>query len=230
MSDPKSLIVGLGNPGPEYRETRHNLGFMLAGQLLALAENRASMRLERLAFSDDCELYSLRLAGAPRLLAKPLTYMNLSGQAVARIVGRFGLAATDVVVVHDDLDLALGRIKLKRGGSSGGHKGVESVAHCLGSVDFWRLRLGTGRPSRCTPVERFVLEPFRPEERPVAEAMLKAASSGLGLLYRRGPQAAMLQLHSAVPASSEEEPQLADDLSGKAILSASDGGVSSPRS
>ncbi|MGE4552295.1 MAG: aminoacyl-tRNA hydrolase, partial [Desulfovibrionaceae bacterium] len=199
MADHKTCIAALGNPGPEYRDTRHNLGFMLADRLLALGAERPAMRLARLPFSDDCELYALRLAGASRLLAKPLTYMNLSGQAVARVVGRNGLTPADVVVVHDDLDLPLGRIKLKRGGSSGGHKGVESIAQCLGSPEFWRLRLGIGRPPRHTAVERFVLEPFAPEEQPAVRAMLETAHKGLELMLRRGPQAAMMLLHTATP-------------------------------
>ena len=195
--DSVRLIAALGNPGPQYEDTRHNLGFMLADRLIALGRERKSMRLERLDGSDDCETFRLHLGGAPRILVKPLAYMNLSGDAVARVAGRESIRAEEILVVHDDLDLDLGRIKLKQGGGSGGHKGVESIAERLGSTAFWRLRLGIGRPPQFTPVERYVLEPPTREEAPLLPGILDEALKGLEVFFRRGPQAAMTHLHTA---------------------------------
>ncbi len=193
--EPVRLIAALGNPGPRYEDTRHNLGFMLADRLIELGRERKSMHLTRLDGSDDCEVWRLHLGGAPRILVKPLTYMNLSGDAVARVAGRESVRTEEILVVHDDLDLGLGRIKLKHGGSSGGHKGVDSIEQRLGSAGFWRLRLGIGRPPEYTPVEQYVLEPFAKDEAALVPEVLADALKGLEILFRRGPQAAQQHLH-----------------------------------
>ncbi len=181
------LIVGLGNPGPEYAATRHNFGFMGIDNILLTACERKSMHLEPLQIEGDYQLWSVILGGASCLLAKPMTFMNLSGRAVARICGRHGVAQADVVVLHDELDLPLGRMKLKRGGGANGHRGIESIAEHLGSEDFLRLRLGIGRPEFSSAVTRWVLEPFAPEETDGVRAVCAAAHKGLALLFRRGP-------------------------------------------
>jgi len=180
------LIVGLGNPGPEYAETRHNFGFLVIDDILATARNRKSMRLETLHGEGDYLLYGVTLGGTSCLLAKPLTFMNLSGRAVARICGRHAVALSDVVVLHDELDLPLGRMKLKKGGGSNGHRGIDSIAEHLGSEDFLRLRLGIGRPEFSSDVSRFVLQPFPLAEQDGVRAVCAAAQKGLTLMLRRG--------------------------------------------
>lgn len=152
-------IVGLGNPGQKYRFTRHNLGF---GFIELLAE-RAGIAVDRLKWR--ALVGQGRLAGQEVVLAKPQTFMNLSGLAVAELVSFFKLELGRLVVVHDDLDLPLGRLRLTQGGSSGGHKGVASIIERLGGEKFIRLRFGIGRPPspEIDPVD-FVLGEFKPEE------------------------------------------------------------------
>jgi len=181
------LIVGLGNPGPEYAATRHNVGFMVVDDILATARERKSMRLEVLQAEGDYQLWSVVLGGVGCLLAKPMTFMNLSGRAVAKICGRHGVDPAEVVAVHDELDLPVGRMKLKRGGGANGHRGVESLVEHLGGEDFLRLRLGIGRPEFSSAVTRWVLEPFAAEEAEAVRAVCAAAHKGLTLLFRRGP-------------------------------------------
>ncbi|HBE94047.1 MAG TPA: aminoacyl-tRNA hydrolase [Desulfovibrio sp.] len=183
---PKGILAGLGNPGEQYRETRHNYGFFLLDHVLGLAATRKSMRLSPVQESGDALAWSATLGGAPWILVKPLTYMNKSGLVVARYARRHGLGPESVIVAHDELDLPLGRMKLKRGGSSAGHNGVESVISELGSPDFWRLRLGIGRPLERRDMADWVLEPFAPVERETTRLVLPAAWKGLDLFLRRG--------------------------------------------
>lgn len=194
--DSTPLIVALGNPGQQYECTRHNFGFLVADAILAQARGRKSMALKPLQSSGDFELYSLSLGGVSCLLTKPLTYMNLSGKAVARILGRHGIAAADILVLHDELDLSLGRMKLKRGGGSNGHKGIESIAEHTGTADFLRLRLGIGRPLYASDVANYVLEPFSNQEMKDVEAVCQAALKGLTLFMRRGMAEAVQMLNA----------------------------------
>lgn len=183
----KSAIVGLGNPGPKYEHTRHNIGFMLVDRLLAMGEERKNMRLEKIEESGDYELWKIKFAGAFRLLAKPMTYMNLSGRAVSKICGRHGLSPDQIMVVHDELDLPVGRMKLKKGGGNNGHNGLESIQGSLDTADFYRLRLGVGRPvDAYKPISDWVLEPFLPENAVHIPAIIDHACKGLDIFYRRG--------------------------------------------
>lgn len=190
------LIVGLGNPGPDYAATRHNFGFLVIDDILAVARARKSMRLEIIQAEGDYQLFGVTLGGASCLLAKPMTFMNLSGRAVARICGRHGVELENVVVVHDELDLPVGRMKLKKGGGSNGHRGIDSIVEHLGSEEFLRLRLGIGRPGSSSAVSRFVLEPFAPEDLDGVQAVCSAAHKGLTLLLRRGQGEATLFVNS----------------------------------
>ena len=201
---PKGLLAGLGNPGDEYRETRHNYGFFLIDHILELAASRKSMRLAPVQESGDALVWSANLGGAPWLLVKPLTYMNKSGLVVGRYARRHGLEPGSVVVAHDELDLPLGRMKLKRGGSSAGHNGVESIIAELGAPDFWRLRLGIGRPQVRRDMADWVLEAFSAEERETTRAVLPAAWKGLDLFLRRGEAPAVQFLNGF---SAEEKPE-----------------------
>lgn len=194
--DSTPLIVALGNPGPEYQHTRHNFGFLVADRILAQAAGRKSMALKPLQGGGDFELYSLVLGGKSCLLAKPLTYMNLSGKAAARILGKHGSLAKDMIVLHDELDLPLGRMKLKRSGGANGHRGVESIVEHTGTEDFLRLRLGIGRPQYAGDVAKYVLEPFAPEDATALDGVIEAAVKGLTLYFRRG-QGEAVQLINA---------------------------------
>lgn len=157
------LIVGLGNPGPSYHATRHNIGF------LAIEALAAAYRICLQSFLPSAE-YGEGMAGAHRVvLAKPLTYMNASGKAVVALSTHFAILPADVIVVHDDLDLALGRIKLKTKGGDAGHYGVRSVIEHLGTGEFTRIRIGIGRPPSKEEVVSFVLTPFTSDELPLVK-------------------------------------------------------------
>ncbi len=185
--DYKGVIVGLGNPGTQYEHTRHNIGFMLVDALLSMAENRKNMRLEPIEESGDYLLWKIKFAGAYRLLAKPQTFMNLSGKAVSKICGRHRLSPEQVMVVHDELDLPVGRMKLKKDGGNNGHNGLESVQESLNTPGFQRLRLGVGRPAdRFKDISNWVLEPFSVEEAAHLPGIIDHAIKGLDIFYRRG--------------------------------------------
>lgn len=179
------LIVGLGNPGPEYAATRHNLGFrVVEGWLKRFGCRREQMRWQALLFESPWE-------GGTVLLAKPLTYMNRSGEAVAPLVRSLRLDLERVWVVCDDFSLPLGRLRLRRRGSDGGHRGLRSVIQALGSQDFPRLRMGVGPvPWGMDPIE-FVLSPFTPEEQPAVETMCQRAVEALACALQEGIEAAM---------------------------------------
>ncbi|MDP2847900.1 MAG: aminoacyl-tRNA hydrolase [Humidesulfovibrio sp.] len=208
--DTTPLIIALGNPGPQYERTRHNFGFLVADAILTQASGRKSMALKTLQASGDFELYSLTLGGTSCLLTKPQTYMNLSGRAVARILGRYGASAANMVVLHDELDLPLGRMKLKRGGGSNGHRGIESIVEHTGSCDFLRLRLGIGRPQYSADVAKFVLEPFDETEFLAVNDIRQAALKGLTLLFRRGQAEAVQMLNAFRLAEPPTPPETMD--------------------
>ena len=171
------LIVGLGNPGPRYSATRHNVGVLVVEALAAT---------HRIAWGGRLPVaqYGKGTIGAHQVvLAKPLTYMNASGKAVAGLCTYFSIPPSDVIVIHDDLDLVLSRVKLKTKGGDAGHYGVRSVIDFLGTGDFTRIRVGIGRPATKEEVVDFVLSPFTPDELPLVEdAIRKATAIVEGLL------------------------------------------------
>ena len=173
------LVVGLGNPGPGYAKTRHNAGFMVLDRL---AEE------EGLVFREKND--ALLAEWGRGWLLKPLTYMNLSGRAVAPFVRKKGIPLHRLLVVHDDLDLPLGKIRLKRGGSSGGQKGVASIIQALGDDGFDRLRIGIGRPPPGMDAARYVLSPFTQEEEKLFAKVLEAAADAVRVWKEEGLEAA----------------------------------------
>ncbi|MCB9556433.1 MAG: aminoacyl-tRNA hydrolase [Deltaproteobacteria bacterium] len=185
MSQDRWLVVGLGNPGPDYQHTRHNAGFMVVDALAADA--RVAFAHER-RFAAD--LASVTLGGARALLAKPQTFMNRSGQAVARLVERYQLVVSQIIVIHDDVDLPLGRLKLKQGGGDGGHNGLKSLTEHLESNAYYRVRFGVGRPDSASMVD-FVLSPFIDEELPELAQQLDRAVDAVTTLIRQGLREAM---------------------------------------
>ncbi len=168
------LIVGLGNPGKIYEHTRHNTGQAVVKELGRKNKVVFKKGLFSSSLSGKCSIN-----GVECLLAVPLTYMNLSGTAVKALIKKHKIGLEDLIVVFDDLDLEQGRVKFKSGGSSGGHKGVESIIQILGTDVFSRIRIGIGRPvNKSMEITNFVLTGFQKNERAVAaEAIEKACSA-----------------------------------------------------
>ncbi len=167
------LIVGLGNPGSKYDSTRHNLGFMVVDKLIS--EQRGLMGK---LISVETPL-KLILGKEEVLFLKPKTFMNESGASVAQTINFYKVNPTDLWVVHDDLDLPFGTVRVSFNSSSAGHRGVESIIERLGTKEFHRLRLGVGRPPEPIPAEAFVLQPFSAEEQKALPEILSQAVATL---------------------------------------------------
>jgi len=178
------LVAGLGNPGPEYAATRHNVGFMV---LERLAGPRGAFRRAR----HDVEIASVQLSGAAVALLKPQAFMNLSGPGVGAWLEALGLAPERLVVVHDDLDLPLGRLRVSARAGAGGHRGVASIQEALGTTEFPRLRVGIGRPSEGSEAVEHVLAAFAAEELPTLALVLADAAEAVRVLIRQGLGPAM---------------------------------------
>jgi PTH1 family peptidyl-tRNA hydrolase len=189
-------IVGLGNPGRKYARTRHNIGFMVLEAFRRTVRNPEDLRtLESAKGRYALWQYTFPEQPRPWLLCEPLTYMNESGRAVAALSRRFRIAPDNLLVVHDELDLAFGRMRFKNGGGLAGHKGLRSIAGHLGTKGFPRLRMGIGRPSAEEDVVEYVLSPFTGRDRDVLQAILDEAAAGIDLYCREGIQAAMNRVH-----------------------------------
>ena len=185
------IVAGLGNPGSRYRNTRHNIGFNVI-DLIAERWGRPSFREK---FRGEIALVELPAQSGfeKTYLLKPQTFMNLSGDSVQAAAAFFKHLPDQVLIVHDELDLPLGRLQLKSGGGSGGHNGLKSVAQCLGTQDFQRLRVGIGRPPadfRGKPSD-FVLEAFAPSEGSQVEDLVTRAADAVELLVKSGTAQAM---------------------------------------
>jgi len=190
------LIIGLGNPDRRYRHTRHNVGWEVidrVGRRLGIAVDQ----------DDGWATVGAGTVGRRRvLLAKPQTYVNLSGTAVADLRRRHRVKIEDLVVVVDDLDLPLGRLRLRPGGSHGGHNGLRSIIDALGSDAFPRLRVGIGRPPEGMDPAQFVLTPFTAEERATMDPALERAAEAIETVIREGLQAAMNRFNARPAAVS----------------------------
>lgn len=192
MSEPTdtALVVGLGNPGPQYEKTRHNIGFMVV-ETLADRE-RARFGVHKKSGADAV---TTRIAGRQVILAKPRSYMNLSGRPVAALARFFSVDPAHLIVVHDELDLDFGTLRLKLGGGEGGHNGLRSISQSLGTKDYLRTRVGIGRPpGRMDPAD-YVLKPFSSVERKELDLVREEAADAVELLLRVGLEAAQNQLH-----------------------------------
>ncbi len=185
------LIVGLGNPGPVYAKTRHNIGFMVA-ELLA-ARMGESFKVHK---KSGAEVVTGRLGGHPVVLAKPRTYMNESGRHVGPLAKFYSVAAGNVIVIHDELDIDFGKVRLKLGGGEGGHNGLRSIANSLGTKDFQRVRIGIGRPPGRKDPATFVLEPFTAAERAEVPTLCELAADATELLVEQGLEPAQNQVHA----------------------------------
>jgi len=192
VSEPIKLIVGLGNPGAEYAATRHNAGFWWVDELA---------RLHNANFRADGKFHGLiaktALHGHEVQLLKPQTFMNLSGRAVGAVANFYKLQPAQILVVHDELDLPPGSVKLKLGGGHGGHNGLKDIIAHLGTKDFWRLRVGIGHPGERAEVVNYVLNAPRKEEQVLIGEALQRAQEIAPLIIEGKLEAAMLKLHSA---------------------------------
>lgn len=185
-----ALVVGLGNPGAEYERTRHNVGFLVADVLAERVGGRFSVHKK-----SGADLLTARLDGRQVLIAKPRSYMNLSGRPVAALARFFSVPPTEVIVVHDELDLPFGAIRLKRGGGEGGHNGLRSVSQALTTKDYLRTRIGIGRPPGRQDPADYVLKPFSAPERKEVPVLVEQAADAVELLLRVGLETAQNQLH-----------------------------------
>ncbi|MBX7434736.1 aminoacyl-tRNA hydrolase [Mycobacterium sp. Y57] len=185
------LLVGLGNPGPNYAKTRHNIGFMVADVLAARIGDTFKVHKK-----SGAEVATGRLAGRPVVLAKPRVYMNESGRQIGPLAKFYSVEPADVVVIHDELDIDFGRIRLKLGGGEGGHNGLRSVASALGSKNFQRVRIGIGRPPGRQDPAAFVLQPFTAAERAEVPTICEQAADAAELLVAQGLEPAQNTVHA----------------------------------
>lgn len=179
------LIVGLGNPGQQYAGTRHNVGFMVLDYLaaknnLTFADSRWKALLVKAIVWDE-----------PVVLLKPETFMNLSGTAVVRAVHFYKLEPANIIIIHDDLDMDFGRIKIVSGGGDGGHKGIRSIIEQLGTKDFPRFKIGIGRPPSPVVPEKYVLGKFDSAEKEMIEQKMPVVLEGIRIFLQQGIPAAM---------------------------------------
>jgi PTH1 family peptidyl-tRNA hydrolase len=196
------LLVGLGNPGPEYDATRHNAGFWLVDDAARMLHT--SLAPERSYFG---------LAGrangpqGPLWLLQPMTYMNLSGKSVAALARFFKIAPGEILVAHDELDLLPGQVKLKLGGSHAGHNGLKDIQAQLGSADFWRLRLGIGHPGVKAQVVDYVLRKPPAEQREAIDKSIEQALSALDLMLVGDMAGALTKVHAKPPRPKPPKPE-----------------------
>jgi len=183
-----ALVVGLGNPGPEYADTRHNVGFRVVELLAARAGGGRFSR-----HKSNADVLEGRLAGRRVVLAKPRTYMNVSGGPVAGLVRYYG---GELVVVHDDLDLGFGVVRLKQGGGEGGHNGLRSISTSLGTKDYLRVRFGIGRPPGRQDPADFVLKRFSATERKDLDFAVDLAADATEALLADGLEPTQNRFHA----------------------------------
>lgn len=176
------LVVGLGNPGFEYENNRHNVGFQM---IEAIAESVASNPFKRM--SQVVEVSSYFFEKKKVILAKPQTFVNLSGRAVRLLMDFYKISIDKVIVFHDDIDLPFGRVKIKKGGGNGGHNGLKSI-DSLAGTDYWRVRIGVGRPEKKSMVVSHVLGDFSSEELEKLNSIKKIITENLSILFSSDPK------------------------------------------
>jgi len=179
------IVIGLANPGAKYRGTRHNVGAMCVDELA----RRTGARLENKV--RDTELAETEIGEAPAIIARPITYVNESGKSVRNILRKFNAGPDRLLLVVDDIDLKIGRLRLRAGGSSGGHNGLKSVRQATGTDDFPRLRIGVGSPPAGSDPIQHVLGRFRPDERELIESAVNRAADAIEAIQREGLERAM---------------------------------------
>ena len=199
------LLVGLGNPGPEYTSTRHNAGFWFLDAVARAL--RANLAPERSYFGLAARV---NVAHGPVWLLQPMTFMNLSGKSVAALARFFKIAPGEILVAHDELDLLPGHVKMKFGGSHAGHNGLKDIQAQLGSADFWRLRLGIGHPGVKAEVVDYVLRKPPTEQREAIDKSIEQSISALDLLLEGDMERAMMKIHAKPPRPRPPAPPKSD--------------------
>lgn len=202
--DYRGVLVGLGNPGPKYERTRHNTGFLLVDKILDLAHLEG--RVEDMNGARfDCELWRVTLDALDGtwLVAKPMTFMNLSGRCVQPLLAWHKLGAADLVVAHDELDLPPGSLRFKFGGGNAGHNGLKSITELLGTPNFYRLRIGIGRPRERFQVSDWVLTTIK-EEAPLWEEAMDSGVDVLSAFAKKGLERAVTLANRASKRIAEE--------------------------
>jgi len=190
MTSGIKLLVGLGNPGDKYEATRHNAGFWWVDQLVASSNSKLAL---------DTKFFGMAGKLAPTAdtwLLKPTTYMNASGKAVAALANYYKITPEQILVIHDELDLNPGTVKLKKGGGHGGHNGLKDIAAALGTPDFWRLRLGIGHPGHRNEVVNFVLKAASKDEQTAINQCIDDSLQVTTQLLNGDFENAMLKLHT----------------------------------
>lgn len=172
------LLAGLGNPGGEYASTRHNIGFMAIDALADAAGFSSKFHGQSAALAID---------GEKVVLLKPMTFMNLSGKSVQAAMAFYKIPPENLIVLHDELDLPLGRIRIRRGGGANGHNGIRDIDQAIGT-DYWRIRLGIGHPGDKTQVHDYVLSRFGHDEQTEVARVLKAIAAHLSLFWQKSPE------------------------------------------
>ena len=195
------LLVGLGNPGPEYEATRHNAGFWFIDEVARTL--RVSLAPERTYFGLAARA---NLADGPVWLLEPMTFMNLSGKSVAALARFFKIAPGEILVAHDELDLLPGQVKMKLGGSHAGHNGLKDIQAQLGSADFWRLRLGIGHPGVKAEVVNYVLRKPPAEQREGIDKSIEQSLSALPLMLEGDMERALMKVHAKPPRPKPQKP------------------------
>jgi PTH1 family peptidyl-tRNA hydrolase len=190
MADDRWIIAGLGNPGPEYAGNRHNAGYLVVDLLAERMGGKFKAHRTRNEVADG------RLAGFPVTLAKPRTFMNTSGGPVAALASFYKVPPERVVVVHDELDIAFGAIRLKLGGGDNGHNGLRSITRSLGTNDYYRVRFGIGRPPGRMDAATFVLRDFSTPERKELPLLIDRCADAVETLLSKGMAAAQNEFHA----------------------------------
>jgi len=198
------LIVGLGNPGERYQRTRHNIGCRVVASWCRIL----GVQLRGSRFQSESAAYTI--GGTRGYLICPRTYMNRSGEAVRAWADYYGIDTRDALVIHDDLDLPLGRVKVVKDSGAGGHKGVSSIIHHLGSTQFPRVKVGIGRPRHSETVEDYVLSPFYADEKTLVEDIIRVAVEASELWALEGVQSAMNVINCQNLLQKEEEKRCRD--------------------
>jgi PTH1 family peptidyl-tRNA hydrolase len=178
------IIAGLGNPGEKYAYTRHNIGFMVISELSDRFKINSSYKFDGL-------IGDFFFGGEKIIIFQPMKYMNKSGQPIYKVLDYFQIEAEDLLVIHDDLDLELGKMRFKQNGGSGGHNGIKSIINNLGTDNFKRLKIGIDRPPENIPVPDFVLTTFRGEEKEISKKVVEEAASAVELMLKENIMKAM---------------------------------------
>ena len=202
------LLVGLGNPGPQYEATRHNAGFWFIDEVASVLK---AMPLPERSYFGLVARVNRAVAGSdgPIWLLKPMTFMNLSGKSVAALARFFKIEPGEILVAHDELDLMPGHVKMKLGGSHAGHNGLKDIHAQLGSADYWRLRLGIGHPGVKAEVVDYVLRKPPKEEREAIAKSIEQSLAALDLLLAGDMAQAMMKIHARPPRPKPPRPEAA---------------------